>query len=117
YLEIKEGDQARSTGRVAEVPVGPSLIGRVINPLGVPLDGRGPIDSTTVRPVERVAPNVVNRQAVNVPMLTGIKSIDAMFPIGRGQRELIIGDRSIGKTAIAVDTIINQRKQGKGLKP
>jgi F-type H+/Na+-transporting ATPase subunit alpha len=109
YLEIKEGDQARSTGRVAEVPVGPSLIGRVINPLGVPLDGRGPIDSTTVRPVERVAPNVVNRQAVNVPMLTGIKSIDAMFPIGRGQRELIIGDRSIGKTAIAIDAIINQR--------
>jgi F-type H+-transporting ATPase subunit alpha len=112
YLEIKEGDQARSTGRVAEVPVGPALVGRVVNPLGEPLDDKGPINSTDLRPVERVAPNVVNRQAVNVPMLTGIKAIDAMFPIGRGQRELIIGDRSIGKSAIALDTIINQRGNG-----
>jgi F-type H+-transporting ATPase subunit alpha len=112
YEDIKEGDQARSTGRVAQVPVGDALLGRVVNPLGQPLDDKGPIAATRFRPVERIAPNVVNRQSVNVPLLTGIKAIDAMFPIGRGQRELIIGDRSIGKTAIAIDTIINQRGNG-----
>ena len=106
---IKEGDEVRATGRVAEVPVGDALIGRVVDPLGRPLDGKGPIKATSTRPMERVAPNVVSRQSVNTPVQTGIKAIDAMIPIGRGQRELIIGDRSTGKTAIAIDTIINQR--------
>ncbi len=106
---IKEGDEVRATGRVAEVPVGNGLIGRVVDPLGRPLDGKGPIKSTRVRPLERVAPNVVVRKGVDTPVQTGIKCVDAMIPIGRGQRELIIGDRSTGKTAIAVDAIINQR--------
>lgn len=109
YSVIKEGDEVRSTGRIAEVPVGPGLIGRVVDPLGRPLDGKGPIKSEKSRPVERVAPNVAVRQSVNSPVQTGIKAIDAMIPIGRGQRELIIGDRSTGKTALVVDTIINQR--------
>jgi F-type H+-transporting ATPase subunit alpha len=109
YATIVEGDEVRTTGRVIEVPVGDALIGRVVNPLGQPLDGKGPITTTKTRPVERIAPNVVTRQAVNVPMYTGIKAIDAMTAIGRGQRELIIGDRSTGKTAIAIDTIINQK--------
>ncbi|MFQ5873435.1 MAG: F0F1 ATP synthase subunit alpha [Dehalococcoidia bacterium] len=107
--EIKEGDEVRSTGRIAEVPVGDGLIGRVINPLGEPLDGRGPVKSDKTRSVERVAPNVVLRRSVNTPVQTGIKAIDSMIPIGRGQRELIIGDRSTGKSAIAIDTIINQK--------
>ncbi|HIM37408.1 MAG TPA: F0F1 ATP synthase subunit alpha, partial [Dehalococcoidia bacterium] len=106
---VKEGDRVRSTGRIIEIPVGEELIGRVVDPLGRPLDGKGPINSTATLPVERVAPNVVARKSVDTPVQTGIKAIDAMIPIGRGQRELIIGDRSTGKTAIALDTIINQR--------
>ncbi|GIW17205.1 F0F1 ATP synthase subunit alpha [Tepidiforma sp.] len=109
YLGIKEGDEVRSTGRVIEVPVGDALIGRVVDPLGNPIDGKGPINTTKTRPVERIAPGVTLRKSVSVPVQTGIKAIDAMFPIGRGQRELIIGDRSTGKTAIALDTIINQK--------
>ncbi|MEJ5221651.1 MAG: F0F1 ATP synthase subunit alpha [Tepidiforma sp.] len=111
YLGIKEGDEVRSTGRVIEVPVGDALIGRVVDPLGNPIDGKGPINTTKTRPVERIAPGVTLRKSVSVPVQTGIKAIDAMFPIGRGQRELIIGDRSTGKTAIALDTIINQKGQ------
>ena len=106
---VKEGHQVRSTGQIIEVPVGESLIGRVVDPMGRPLDGRGPLNTTATRPVEQTAPNVVVRQSVDTPVQTGIKAIDAMIPIGRGQRELIIGDRSTGKTAIALDTIINQR--------
>ncbi len=106
---VKEGHQVRSTGQIIEIPVGEALIGRVVDPLGRPLDGKGPISTTGTRPVEQVAPNVVVRQSVDTPVQTGIKAIDAMIPIGRGQRELIIGDRSTGKTAIALDTIINQR--------
>jgi F-type H+-transporting ATPase subunit alpha len=109
HTEIKEGDEVRSTGRIAQVPVGEGLIGRVVDPLGQPLDGKGPVKSEKNRPVERIAPNVVMRQSVNTPVLTGIKSIDAMIPIGRGQRELIIGDRFTGKTAICVDAIIAQK--------
>jgi F-type H+-transporting ATPase subunit alpha len=109
FSHIKEGDEVHSTGRVVEVPVGDELIGRVVDPLGNPLDEQGPIKTTKTRPVERVAPNVVMRQRVNTPVYTGIKAIDALIPIGRGQRELIIGDRSIGKSAIAIDTIINQK--------
>ena len=106
---VKEGDRVRSTGRIIEVPVGEALIGRVVNPVGNPLDGKGPVNSTATRPVEKVAPNVVSRQSVDTPVQTGIKAVDAMIPIGRGQRELIIGDRSTGKTAIALDSIINQK--------
>jgi len=109
YSEIKEGDEVRCTGRIAEVPVGDGLIGRVINPLGQPLDGKGQVKYEKTRPVERVAPNVVLRKSVDTPVHTGIKAIDSMIPIGRGQRELIIGDRSTGKTAIALDTIISQK--------
>ena len=108
---IKEGDTVRSTGRIIEVPVGEGLIGRVVDPLGRPIDGRGPVSATRNRPVERIAPNVVTRKSVDTPVQTGIKAIDAMIPIGRGQRELIIGDRSTGKTAICIDTIINQKGQ------
>ncbi len=106
---VKEGDEVRTTGQVAQVPVGDALIGRVVNPLGQPLDGKGPIQTTKFRAVEIVAPNVVTRKGVDTPVQTGIKAIDAMIPIGRGQRELIIGDRSTGKTAIALDTIVNQK--------
>jgi len=106
---IKEGDEVRATDRIAEVPTGETLIGRVVDPLGRPLDGKGNIKTKKSRPVEFIAPNVVARQSVNTPVQTGIKAIDAMIPIGRGQRELIIGDRSTGKTAIAIDTIINQK--------
>ena len=109
YAEIKEGDEVRCTGRIAEVPVGDALMGRVVDPLGQPLDGKGSIRYEKTRPVERVAPNVVLRKSVDTPVHTGIKAIDSMIPIGRGQRELIIGDRSTGKTAIALDTIISQR--------
>jgi F-type H+-transporting ATPase subunit alpha len=111
YTDLKEGDQVKTTGRVVEVPVGDALIGRVVNPLGEPLDGKGPIETSKTRPVERIAPGVIVRQPVDTPVQTGIKAIDAMIPIGRGQRELIIGDRQTGKTAIAVDTIINQKGQ------
>lgn len=106
---IKEGDEVRATGRIAEVPVGEALIGRVVDPLGRPLDGKGSLNHKKARPLERVAPNVVARQSVDTPVQTGIKAIDSMIPIGRGQRELIIGDRSTGKTAIALDTIVNQK--------
>lgn len=109
YTEIREGDQVKRTGRIMEVPVGEALLGRVVNPLGQPIDGRGPIETTEFRPIESPAPGVMDRKSVHEPMQTGIKAIDAMVPIGRGQRELIIGDRQTGKTAIALDTIINQR--------
>jgi F-type H+/Na+-transporting ATPase subunit alpha len=109
---IKEGDTVKTTGRVVEVPVGPALLGRVVDPLGRPLDDKGPIQATKTRPVERIAPGVIVRQSVDTPVQTGIKAIDALIPIGRGQRELIIGDRQTGKTAIALDTIINQKGQG-----
>ncbi len=109
WAEIKEGDEVRSTGRIAEVPVGDGLIGRVIDPLGQPLDGKGPLKYEKTCPVERVAPNVVLRQSVDTPVHTGIKAIDSMIPLGRGQRELIIGDRATGKTAIALDAIISQK--------
>ncbi|MFC2020225.1 F0F1 ATP synthase subunit alpha [Chloroflexota bacterium] len=109
YTSVKEGDEVRCTGLIAEVPTGNALIGRVVDPLGIPLDGKGPIKSDNTRPIERIAPNVAVRQAVNTPVQTGIKAIDSMIPLGRGQRELIIGDRSTGKTAITIDTIINQK--------
>ncbi|MEW6718598.1 MAG: F0F1 ATP synthase subunit alpha [Chloroflexota bacterium] len=111
YAGIEEGMQVYSTGRIASVPVGDGLIGRVVNALGEPIDGRGPIPSSGYRPIERIAPGVVQRKDVDTPVQTGIKAIDSMTPIGRGQRELIIGDRQTGKTAIAVDTVINQRGQ------
>jgi len=109
YSEIAEGMTVRSTGRIASIPVGDGLIGRVVNVLGDPIDGKGPIQFTSFRPIERIAPGVVYRQDVDSPVQTGIKAIDAMIPIGRGQRELIIGDRQTGKTAIAIDAIINQK--------
>ena len=109
YGGIVEGMTVRGTGRIASVPVGDAMIGRVVNALGEPIDGKGPIASTGFRPIERIAPGVVQRQDVDTPVQTGIKSIDAMIPVGRGQRELIIGDRQTGKTAIAIDTIINQK--------
>jgi F-type H+-transporting ATPase subunit alpha len=109
YTEIEEGDMVRSTGRIASVPVGEGLIGRVVNAMGQPIDGKGPIQSDSYRPIERIAPGVVYRQNVDTPVQTGIKAIDSMIPLGRGQRELIIGDRQTGKTALAIDTIINQK--------
>ncbi|MDQ3243380.1 MAG: F0F1 ATP synthase subunit alpha, partial [Gemmatimonadota bacterium] len=112
YLVLKEGDEVRRTSRVLEVPVGPEMIGRVVDPLGRPIDNAGPIAATNARKVESQAPGIIVRQPVKEPLQTGIKAIDAMIPIGRGQRELIIGDRGTGKTAIAVDTIINQRGTG-----
>ena len=108
FTKVKEGDQVKTTGRVLEVPVGEALIGRVVDGLGNPIDGKGPIKSAKKYPVEKIAPGVVTRQSVNTPLQTGIKAIDALIPIGRGQRELIIGDRNTGKTTIAIDTIINQ---------
>jgi F-type H+-transporting ATPase subunit alpha len=110
--QIKEGDEVTRTQRIAQVPVGEALIGRVVNALGQPVDAKGPIESKEYRPIERYAPGVVDRRAVKEPLQTGLKAIDAMIPIGRGQRELIIGDRQTGKTAIAVDTILNQKGQG-----
>ncbi len=107
--KIQEGDAVRRTGRIMSVPVGPEMIGRVVNPLGVPIDGKGPIKTSKTRPIEVVAPGVIERSPVNEPLQTGLKAIDGMIPIGRGQRELIIGDRQTGKTAIAIDTIINQK--------
>jgi F-type H+/Na+-transporting ATPase subunit alpha len=109
---IKEGDTVKTTGRVVDVPVGQALLGRVVDPLGRPLDDKGPIETKKRRPVERIAPGVIVRQSVDTPVQTGIKAIDALIPIGRGQRELIIGDRQTGKTAVAIDTIINQKGQG-----
>src|SRR5436309_2918983 len=110
--KIKEGDIVRRTRRIASVPVGRGMVGRVVDPLGNPVDGKGPIETEGVAPVERIAPGVVDRQPVKEPLQTGIKAIDSMIPIGRGQRELIIGDRQTGKTAIAIDAIINQRGAG-----
>jgi F-type H+-transporting ATPase subunit alpha len=112
FSRIKEGDEVRRTGRIVQVPVGPALAGRVVNALGQPIDGRGPVQTSEFRPVEFLAPGVVARKAVHQPLYTGLKSIDAMTPIGRGQRELIIGDRQTGKTAIIVDTILRQKGQG-----
>ena len=112
YLEIKEGDQVKLTGRILEVPVGEAVVGRVVNPLGQAVDGKGEIKSNKFYPVEKIAPRVIERKSVDTPVQTGIKAIDSMIPIGRGQRELIIGDRQTGKTALAIDTIINQHDQG-----
>jgi F-type H+-transporting ATPase subunit alpha len=109
FTGIEVGQEVRSTGRIASIPVGDALIGRVINPLGQPIDGKGPISTTRTRPIERIAPSVIERKGVDTPVQTGILPIDAMFPIGRGQRELIIGDRQTGKTAICLDTIVNQK--------
>src|ERR1700689_3700832 len=109
YSGIKEGDEVRRTGRIMSIPVGENMLGRVIDALGVPIDGKGPIESTSFNYIERLAPGVVDRQPVKEPMQTGIKAIDAMIPIGRGQRELIIGDRQTGKTTVAIDAILNQR--------
>src|SRR5512132_1440019 len=109
FTEIKEGDEVRRTRRIMSVPVGEALIGRVVNALGQPIDGKGPVNTSQYNPIERLAPGVVDRQPVKQPMQTGIKAVDAMIPIGRGQRELIIGDRQTGKTAIALDAIINQK--------
>jgi F-type H+-transporting ATPase subunit alpha len=117
YRDIKEGDTVKRTKRIASVPVGKELLGRVVNPLGLPVDGRGPIDAKEYIEVERKAPGVIYRQSVNEPLQTGLKAIDSMIPIGRGQRELIIGDRQTGKTAIAIDTIINQKDTHKTDKP
>ena len=112
YLKLKEGDEVRSTGRLLDVPVGGAMLGRVVNALGQPVDGRGPIQAAARRPVEMIAPGIIVRQPVKEPLQTGIKAIDSMIPIGRGQRELIIGDRGTGKTAIAIDTILNQQGTG-----
>ncbi len=112
YKHLTEGDAVKCTGRVLEVPVGPELLGRVVDSLGAPMDGKGPIETSEISPIEKVAPGVITRKSVDQPVQTGLKAIDAMVPIGRGQRELIIGDRQTGKTAIAIDTIINQKDTG-----
>src|SRR5438270_10295650 len=112
FREIKEGDTVKRTGRIISVPVGDELLGRVVNALGQPLDGKGPITTRQFSPIERLAPGVVDRQSVKEPLQTGLKAIDAMVPIGRGQRELIIGDRQTGKTAVAIDAILNQKETG-----
>ena len=112
YEHISEGDTVKCTGRILEVPHGHGLLGRVVDALGNPIDGQGPIDNDGFAPIEKVAPGVIWRKSVSQPVQTGLKSIDSMVPIGRGQRELIIGDRQIGKSAIAIDTIINQAKSG-----
>ena len=112
YEHISEGDTVKTTGRILEVPVGPELVGRVVNALGQPIDGKGPINAKLSSPIEKIAPGVIARESVSQPLQTGIKSIDSMVPIGRGQRELIIGDRQTGKTAVAIDAIINQKGQG-----
>jgi F-type H+-transporting ATPase subunit alpha len=112
YTDIEEGDEVRATGRISSVPVGDALVGRVVNALGQPIDGKGPISTDRTRPLERIAPGVILRQDVDTALQTGIKAIDSMIPIGRGQRELIIGDRQTGKTAVVIDTIINQKGAG-----
>jgi F-type H+-transporting ATPase subunit alpha len=109
YEHITEGDTVKCTGRILEVPVGPEMLGRVVNALGQPIDGKGPIPAKLSEPIEKIAPGVIWRKSVSQPVQTGLKSIDAMVPVGRGQRELIIGDRQTGKTAVAIDTIINQK--------
>lgn len=111
YRDIREGDEVKRTGRIMEVPVGEELIGRIVNPLGQPVDGLGPILTSKTRPIESQAPGVMDRKSVHEPLQTGIKAIDALIPIGRGQRELIIGDRQTGKTSVAIDTILNQKDQ------
>ena len=113
YTEVKEGTEVRTTGRLLSVPVGKGLLGRVVNALGQPIDGKGPVKSEETYPVEKIAPGIIKRKSVSVPVQTGILPIDAMIPIGRGQRELIIGDRATGKTTIAIDTIINQARLNK----
>ena len=115
YSGLQEGDEVRRSGRIIEVPVGEEMIGRVVDSLGNPIDGGGEIHTTETRPIESLAPGVISRRPVSVPMQTGIKAIDALVPIGRGQRELIIGDRQTGKTAIAIDTIINQKGRPEGV--
>src|SRR5918993_818134 len=110
YTNIKEGDEVRRTGRIMSVPVGDAMVGRVVNAIGQPIDDKGPVDTTEFFAIERIAPGVIDRKSVREPLQTGIKAIDGMIPIGRGQRELIIGDRQTGKTAIAIDAIINQRE-------
>src|ERR1700754_2294947 len=112
YKNIREGDTVKRTGRIISVPVGEEMLGRVVNALGQPIDGKGPINTKQFSPIERLAPGVVDRQSVKEPMQTGLKAIDAMVPIGRGQRELIIGDRQTGKTAVAIDAILNQKDTG-----
>ncbi len=112
YADLREGTKVKATGRILEVPVGPGLLGRVVNTLGEPIDGKGPIDAAGFAPVEKIAPGVIDRQSVDQPLQTGYKSVDSMIPIGRGQRELIIGDRQTGKTALAIDAIINQKSSG-----
>ena len=112
YLKLRQGDEVRSTGELLSMPVGESFLGRVVTPLGEPLDGGGPLPRGILYPMEKVAPGVTERRSVSTPLQTGIKAIDAMIPVGRGQRELIIGDRNTGKTALIVDTIINQKKEG-----
>ena len=112
YEHISEGDEVKCTGRILEVPVGRELIGRVVNALGQPIDGKGPIGATESSPIEKIAPGVIARQSVSQPMQTGLKAIDSMVPVGRGQRELIIGDRQTGKTAVALDAIVNQKDSG-----
>lgn len=112
YDHISEGDKVTCTGKILEVPVGPEMNGRVVDGLGRPIDGKGAIDAKVTSPIERIAPGVIDRQSVDQPMMTGIKSIDSMIPVGRGQRELIIGDRQTGKTAIAIDAIISQKGTG-----
>src|SRR5579875_3753509 len=112
WEHISEGDTVKRTGRLLQIPVGEALLGRIVDPLGNPLDGKGPIDTSEFRPAEHKAPGVIARQPVTEPLQTGIKAIDAMIPIGRGQRELIIGDRQTGKSAIAIDTIINNKDSG-----
>src|ERR1700746_3943458 len=113
YTQLQEGDEVRTTGKLLQVPVGKGLLGRVVNTLGEPLDGKGPVQSDVAYPVERMAPGIIRRQGVSQPVQTGIMAIDAMIPIGRGQRELIIGDRSTGKTTICIDTIISQARLNK----
>jgi F-type H+-transporting ATPase subunit alpha len=112
YKNIVEGDTVKTTGRILEVPVGPELLGRVVDALGTPIDGKGAINATAKAPLERVAPGVIFRKSVSQPVQTGLKAIDSMVPVGRGQRELIIGDRQTGKSAVAIDTIINQKTTG-----
>ena len=113
YTRLEEGDEVRATGNLLQVPVGSGLLGRVVSTLGHPLDGKGPIKSDSAYPVEKIAPGIIRRQPVSQPVQTGIMSIDAMIPIGRGQRELIIGDRSTGKTTLCIDTMINQARLNK----
>src|SRR5690606_21495309 len=109
YQHLQEGFKVKRTGRILEVPVGDEMLGRIVNPLGQPIDGKGPINTNKTYPVERIAPGIAAREPVKIPLQTGIKAIDGMIPVGRGQRELIIGDRGTGKTAIAIDAIMNQK--------